>query len=439
MIAIDVPPLDAAARLAGRRGRVVLHSGRDDDGLGLATLVAAEPIASLEARGRTVIERDADGRVAREHDGDPLAAAETFASGRTVIGFFGYDLGRAIERLGPGPARGDDTPDLWLGAYAAVARWPACDAEGGASGAIDGDARAAARLADAIARGPGQAGAPPALGPLAADDGDADHCARVERILEYIRAGDVYQVNLARRLVAPVRRDGDALAIYLALDRVAPAPYGALIEADGVTIVSGSPERFLVRYGDRVETRPIKGTRPRGDDPARDRAAAAELGASAKDAAEHLMIVDLERNDLGRVALTGTVEVDRMAYVVALPQVHHLVSRIRARLRPGVGLAELLRATFPGGSITGAPKIRAMQIIDELEPARRGPYCGAIGRIDPDGGLELAIAIRIAVLAGGELRVHVGGGIVADSDPAAELAETEDKAAGWRAALARLQ
>ncbi|MCW5808551.1 MAG: anthranilate synthase component I family protein, partial [Deltaproteobacteria bacterium] len=271
----------------------------------------------------------------------------------------------------------------------------------------------------------------PSFGPLVADDDAAHHMARVERILDYLAAGDVYQVNLARRLVARIAAPGDALALYRALVAVAPAPYGALLEADGTTIVSGSPERYLSLAKNRLETRPIKGTAPRTP------TGAADLAASEKDAAEHLMIVDLERNDLGRIAETGTVRVDELGYVVELPGLYHKVSRVSAVPRAGVGYAELLRAMFPGGSITGAPKVRAMQIIAELEPARRGPYCGALGYFGP-GLLELAIAIRIGVVAASELRVHVGGGIVADSDPAAELAETETKAAGWVAALERL-
>ncbi|HVV83287.1 MAG TPA: chorismate-binding protein, partial [Kofleriaceae bacterium] len=256
----------------------------------------------------------------------------------------------------------------------------------------------------------------------------------------YIAAGDVYQVNLARRLVAPLARDGDALALYAALAAAAPAPFGALLETDGARLVSGSPERFLARAGRgaRVETRPIKGTRPRTGDAAADRARAADLASHPKDAAEHLMIVDLERNDLGRVARTGTVTVDRLGYIVELPALYHLVSTVSADLRDDVDWAALLRATFPGGSITGAPKIRALEIIDELEPARRGPYCGALGWMGQGGAFDLAIAIRVATLTPRELRLHVGGGIVADSDPAAELAETDDKAAGWRAALATL-
>jgi para-aminobenzoate synthetase component I len=458
-----VRPLAAAARLAGRRGRVVLHSARDDDGLGQATYVGADPIATLEVRGRQVIERDRRGGVVKEREGggDPLVAIEAFARAHgadlrmavptlvapAVIGYVGYEVGQAIEpsgrsststststsTSGRSSTRGDP-PDVWLGAYPAIAAWM-----GDAPGIVLGDTAEAAALEGALANGPDHAGPPPRFGPLVAEDADgAAHRARIARILEYIAAGDVYQVNLARRLVAPLVQAGDPLALYAALAEVAPAPFGALIEADEVTVVSGSPERFLTRRGQRIETRPIKGTRPRAADPAGDRAAAAELAGSAKDAAEHLMIVDLERNDLGRVAVTGSVEVERLAYLVELPQVHHLVSRIGATLRPNVGIAELLRATFPGGSITGAPKIRAMQIIDELEPVRRGPYCGAIGFFGGGGAIELAIAIRIAVITAGALHVHVGGGIVADSDPAAELAETEDKAAGWRAALARL-
>jgi para-aminobenzoate synthetase component I len=451
----ELDPMTAAARLAGRRGRAVLHSARDDDGLGAWSFVTAEPIASLEARGRDIVARGEGGAVIAAWQGDPVDAVERFcrehgadlraplatvADGTPrprVIGWLGYDLGRAAPSLAPSRRGPADPPDVWLGAYGAIAAW----APGAAAPELIGYERGArARLEAALARGPSQPSPPPRLGPLVADDDGAAHCARVARILEYIRAGDVYQVNLARRLVAAIRADGDALALYRALVAAAPAPFGALVEGDGARVLSGSPERFLSRApgGGRIETRPIKGTRPRTGDADRDRAAAADLAAAEKDGAEHLMIVDLERNDLGRVAVTGSVRVDALGYVVELPGLYHRVSRVSAELRPDVGLGDLLRATFPGGSITGAPKIRAMQIIDELEPVRRGPYCGALGYLGEAGAVELAIAIRIAVLAGGELRLHVGGGIVADSDPAAELAETEDKAAGWRAALATI-
>ncbi|CAN5918929.1 aminodeoxychorismate synthase component I [soil metagenome] len=442
---MTLSPLQGAARLADRRGRVLLHAGRDDDGLGRWSFATMEPQATLIARGRSLVVLGPDGRPVRRFTADPFEAAEAFLAehGCTftpstgaapcprVIGYFGYDLARVIEQLPGGPDVGADTPDLWLGAYGAVARWRGTDEHE----VVGEDPAACARLTAALATAP-RPSLPPSLGELIADDPPDHHIARVERIRDYLVAGDVYQVNLARRLVSRIHAPGDALAVYAALEQVAPAPYGALIEADGVTLISGSPERFLARIGDRIETRPIKGTARRT--PGTD-AGASELAASTKDAAEHLMIVDLERNDLGRIAETGSVIVDELGYVVELPALYHKVSRVSARPRPGVGYAELLRATFPGGSITGAPKVRAMQLIDELEPARRGPYCGALGYFGADGGFDLAIAIRIGVITSHELRVHVGGGIVADSDPAAELAETETKALGWMAAIEALR
>lgn len=436
---LSLSPVGAAARLANRRGRVLLHSARDDDGLGAWSFAAAEPSATLIARGHSLVRLDEHGRPARRFTGDPFEAAEAFLAehGCTlgprregppevrVIGYFGYDLARIVEQLPGGPALGNDVPDLWLGAYGAVARW-----RDGTDGAVVGPDRA--WLEAALDKGPRDLGLPPSFGPLVPDDDGDHHMARVERIRDYLAAGDVYQVNLARRHVARVHAPGDALSLYQALAAVAPAPYGALIEADGVTVVSGSPERFLASAGDRIETRPIKGTR------ARTPGAAAELAAADKDGAEHLMIVDLERNDLGRIAETGSVRVDELGYVVELPALYHKVSRVSAKPRAGLGYAALLRATFPGGSITGAPKVRAMELIDELEPARRGPYCGAFGYFGSGGAFDLAIAIRIGAIVGHELRVHVGGGIVADSSPAAELAETELKAKGWVEALARL-
>ncbi|HEU4612990.1 MAG TPA: anthranilate synthase component I family protein [Kofleriaceae bacterium] len=442
MSRLSLSPLAAAARLSGRRGRVLLHSARDDDGLGGWSFCAAEPSATLIARGHSLVRLDERGRPARRFTGDPFEAAEQFLAehGCTleprgdappearVIGFFSYDLARVIERLPGGPQLGQDTPDMWLAAYGAVARWPA--GRTGEGEVVGADRE---RLAAALAQGPTEPGLAPSFGPLVADDDGDHHMARVEKIRDYLAAGDVYQVNLARRHVARVIADGDALALYRALADVAPAPYGALIEADGITVISGSPERFLASAGDRIETRPIKGTRPRTP------GGAEELAAAAKDAAEHLMIVDLERNDLGRIAETGSVRVDELGYVVELPALYHKVSRVSAKPRAGLGYGGLLRATFPGGSITGAPKVRAMELIDELEPARRGPYCGAFGYFGSGGAFDLSIAIRIGVIRGHELRVHVGGGIVADSDPAAELAETELKAKGWTDALARLR
>lgn len=415
--------LEAAAKLAGRPGRVLLHSSRDDDGLGRSSFVASDPAQTIEARGRRVVVRDAAGRAVVDTHADPFDVLEELTATRTAIGYLGYDLGRTIEDLPSTAAADTSAPDMWFGLYDDVQRFASKG-----SGAFD--SRAVQRLLTPLKT--------PRFGELRADVERAEYEAAVERLLEYIRAGDVYQVNLARRLRAPILEDGDALGLYGALIAHSPCAYGALIEAPGVRVVSGSPERFLSRVGDRLETRPIKGTRRRTGDPVRDREIAAQLAADPKERAEHLMIVDLERNDLGRVARTGTVRVDGLGRVVELPTLFHMISTVSCELRPDVGVAAILRATFPGGSITGAPKVRAMEIIEELEPTRRGVYTGAIGRIGPGGAIDLSIAIRTAVLCDGALHLHVGGGIVADSTTEREYAETEDKAAAWRAAIKAL-
>ncbi len=405
-----VSPMEAARRLSGRPGRFLLHSGSDADGVGRWSFVGAEPSA-----------------VVRGTDpGDLFAAVSALASAPEpepeahspplprAVGYLAYDLA-----------------DSWFGRYDAVWRHDATTGLGAVVGARD----AAVRLYAALSI-PGVPPLPPRLGLLAPDDPAEIHLAAIERALAWIRAGDVYQVNLARRLSAPVLEPGDPLALYERIARVAPAPYGALIETGAGAVLSDSPELFLRRAaGGRLETRPIKGTRARGRDAAADAALAAELAADAKERAEHLMIVDLERNDLGRIAEIGSVTVDDFARVVSLPTVHHLVSTVSCAPRAAAGTAEILRATFPGGSITGAPKIRAMQIIAELEPRPRGVYTGALGWLGAGGALDLAIVIRTAVVAAGRLSLHVGGGIVADSAPARELEETEEKAAAWRTAL----
>ena len=257
----------------------------------------------------------------------------------------------------------------------------------------------------------------------------------VRRALRYIRAGDIYQVNLSQRFQAPYA--GDPFDLYLGLRTLSPSPFAAFLRFPEFAVLSSSPERFL-RYDPtdrRIETRPIKGTRPRGRDAESDRGLAAELAASAKDRAENLMIVDLERNDLGRVAEIGSVNVPEMFELETFANVHHLTSTVRARLQPESDIVDLLKSTFPGGSITGAPKIRAMEIIDELEPVARGVYTGAIGYIGFDGNTDLNIAIRTIVVKDSVAAFHVGGGIVADSDPTCEYEETLHKGAAMARAL----
>jgi para-aminobenzoate synthetase component 1 len=258
--------------------------------------------------------------------------------------------------------------------------------------------------------------------------------AAVRRVVEYIRGGDCYQVNLSQRLLAPFA--GSPLELYGRLRERNPAPFAGYFDFGDFAIASASPERFLkLTPAGEVETRPIKGTRPRGHTPEEDEANRNALLASAKDRAENVMIVDLLRNDLGRVCDYGSVEVSKLCELESYRTVHHLVSEVVGKLRPGMTAFDLLRAAFPGGSVTGAPKVRAMEIIAELEPTARGPYCGSLGYIGFDGSMDLNILIRTFTLGRGWAQFPVGGGIVADSDPAGEYEETLHKAAGLLSAL----
>lgn len=258
---------------------------------------------------------------------------------------------------------------------------------------------------------------------------------RVTRAQDYIASGDIYQVNLAQRFSVAWPEGRSSYAFYRALRQVSPAPYAAFLKLGDQEILSSSPEQFL-RLSDReVVTRPIKGTRPRHADPARDRLAAAELVSSAKEIAELVMITDLERNDLGQICEFGSVEVLELARLESFEQVFHLVSTVRGRLREEVDHISALEACFPGGSITGAPKRRAMEVIAELERSPRGAYTGAIGYFGANGESQFNIAIRTAVIAGGVMEYQVGAGIVADSEAGAEYEETLHKGKGLRKAL----
>jgi para-aminobenzoate synthetase component 1 len=250
-------------------------------------------------------------------------------------------------------------------------------------------------------------------------------CAYAQ-VQSYLQAGDCYQINLAQRFSA--KATGDAFSAYLQLRQLSPAPYSAFLNLPDVQILCASPERFLNVQNGTVETKPIKGTRPRSSDNATDQQLADELALHPKDRAENLMIVDLLRNDLSKSCIPGSVRVPKLFEVESYANVHHLVSTIQCRLDVDRDALDVLRDCFPGGSITGAPKHRAMQIIEQLEPNRRGVYCGAIGYIGFDGNMDTNIVIRTLVYSGGEIRCWAGGGIVADSEAAAEYQETLDKA-----------
>jgi len=362
-----------------------------------------------------------------------------FAGG--VVAAIAYETRHAVERRPKSRVEAADAPRLAAAVYDAALSYDHRRRRYQlASWHLDAPALAAVAeeildaAADAARRGDDPD--PPAAGErgtiTTAVDAES-YTAAVARAQAYIAAGDVYQVNLSQRFEA--RSPLSPLDVYGRLRAIQPVPFGGYVDLGGERLLSNSPELFLRRRGARVVTCPIKGTRPRGATPAVDRAHAAALLADPKERAEHVMIVDLERNDLGRVCRTGSIAVERLADCVAFGTVHHLVSTVSGRLAAGTTTADLLRAAFPSGSITGAPKIRAMEIIDELERGPRGFYTGAIGWIDAGGDCDLNVAIRTAVARAGSLTYHAGGGIVADSHPERERAEVYLKAEAFFRAL----
>ncbi|WP_439470855.1 anthranilate synthase component I family protein [Brevundimonas sp.] len=409
-------PLAAAAGLRHRDGALALLS--DGGPLGRWSFVAADP-------DRVIIE-PVEAGLDRLRDPD-------FTDG--VVGLFAYDAG-ARPATGPRPPI---WPDLMLARYPAMLAFDHQTRQAFAIGrGLDPAAAAAAAdiAADWLAATVDPVTPPPPADSLDPEAPPTAYEAAVADVVARIASGELFQANIARAWTGDLHAGADPFDVLLRLAGRASA-YGAFWRLGDRAIVSNSPELFLTLDGDRIETRPIKGTRPRDPDPARDAALAAELQASAKDRAENLMIVDLMRNDLARAAAPGSVAVERLFKVEPLPTVHHLVSTVTARAAPGVGPAELLEATFPPGSITGAPKHQAMKVIAAHEPPR-GVWCGSLFHI-ADGRLTASVLIRTAAFEReGErwrFRTLAGAGIVADSDPAAELAETEAKIRALREAL----
>ena len=387
----------------------------------------------------------------------PVEAPELGRFWGGAVGFFGYDVARLIERLPVPPSRALDVPDALLvltrvlviidnllGQARVVAAVPV--AAGSAPGTLrDLFAEADEEVRQVIARLQ-QSQPLPAL-TIAADARPAtgrsnyrreQFITDVERIRAYIRAGDCFQALLSRRIDVP--HDFDAAALYRALRALNPSPYMYHLAFDGVELVGSSPE-LLVRVADgHVTVRPIAGTRPRGGSALEDQRLAAELASDEKERAEHVMLVDLGRNDVGRVARYGSVRVTELMGVERYSHVFHLVSQVEGALRDGVSALDVFAATFPAGTMTGAPKVRAMEIIDELEPDRRGPYAGAVGYIAAGNrAMDLAITIRTCVIAGGTASVQAGAGIVADSVPEREWEETESKARALLTAIGRIR
>ncbi|MFQ1634234.1 aminodeoxychorismate synthase component I [Aeromonas veronii] len=402
-------------------------------------IITADPLATLETRGQ-VTTLTWHGK-SSEHSEDPLALlAHTqqqllgelalcathlpFIGG--ALGLFGYDLGRRFERLPMQAAADIALPDMAVGIYdwallrnVATGDWQLVHwgDEAGLANRLTWLEQQQAKPAPAFAL----------QGTWQSNMSRAEYGEKFARIQAYLAAGDCYQINLTQRFSAPYQ--GDEWQAYCLLATANKAPFSAFIRLPESALLSLSPERFLLLDGRHIETKPIKGTRPRHPDPATDRQVARELAQADKDRSENLMIVDLLRNDIGRVSRPGSVSVPHLFAVESFPAVHHLVSTIHGELDERWQGVDLLRACFPGGSITGAPKIRAMEIIEELEPQRRNAYCGSIGYLSQHGRMDTSICIRTLIAEAGRLHCWAGGGIIADSDADSEYQETYDKVA----------
>jgi para-aminobenzoate synthetase component 1 len=471
-------PLRCCELLDGLPYRLFLDSAAGGARLGRYSFLTADPAAVVRSKGAHAECLDLTGGTARvaaadaldalralvtPHATEPVPGLPPFQGG--AAGYLAYDWGRVLERL-PAP-RFDDLalPDGVFGVYDWVLAWDhdASSAWLISTGLPETAPKSRARRASSRAAAVrerlrteppprpivsrpvethGVAPSYPVEGgwwdPHVTLRSSFTHDGYVEavaRVREYILAGDVFQANLSQRFEAPFAEP--PWAFYRRLRARNAAPFAAFLDFPDVVVLSASPERFLrVDAGGHVETRPIKGTRPRGLGPEHDAALGAALTESAKDQAENLMIVDLMRNDLSRVCAPGTVRVPELFALERYATVHHLVSTVVGDLAAGMDALDLLRAAFPGGSITGAPKVRAMEIISELEPSARGVYCGAIGYWSVNGQLDSSIGIRTAVALAGRIYFSAGGGIVADSDPEQEYRETLDKARGLIDALA---
>jgi para-aminobenzoate synthetase component 1 len=453
--AIWVEPLDALEAVRTADHPALLLSGLEDHAASRYSILAWSPLAEVTLRAACAsIVRHESGRAREERldcqdpfallrrllpmDDEPRGSGLPFTGG--AIGWLGYGLRRGIERLPSAPPDPLDQPDAWLAVYDAAlvfdharrtvfkvtapASLPRVQAEARA-GERGADLERALRQARRPGRPPVAGGAPARVEARPATSRD-DYLACVRRVLDLIAAGDLYQVNLSHRIsCAP----GPApIDLFLTLMRRNPAPFAAYLDSGDLQIVCASPERFVALRDGVAVSSPIKGTRPRGATPEADERLARELLLSAKDRAENVMIADLVRNDLGRVCAPGSVRAETLCGLESFATVHHLVSTISGRMRHDRDRLDLLRALFPGGSMTGAPKIRAMEVIAELEGEERGVYSGSIGYLSRDGGLDFNIVIRTIVCGGGRADLRVGGGIVADSDPEDEYRETLDKA-----------
>jgi anthranilate synthase component 1 len=444
---LDVPPGVLRQLAASKPQRYpVLFDSAADGPLSCTSVLVASPTGALWVDGHGRLR--AEGTAPRETTGSFLSALERWvatdraAEPRADLAFcggwavyLGYEVAAEIEPRLVLPRARDSlewqafalrvpcalTHDKLSGRVHAVAEEGAVEA----LAAIESDAHELAR-----AGGCRPAMLPPLAVAAVAEEEPAAYLERVRRGKEYIRAGDIYQTNLSRRWRVKLHAAPDVGLLYERLRAANPAPFAALVQWRGGTVLSSSPERLVRVAGRRIETRPIAGTRPRSRRPGEDALEAAALAAHPKERAEHIMLIDLERNDLGRVCAAGTVRVEELMSIESYAHVHHIVSNVSGTLRPDVTLIDALRAVFPGGTITGCPKYRCMQIIAQLEGEGRGAYTGSLGLVGRDGRMDFNILIRTMTLAGRMLELRAGAGIVADSDPERELEECRAKARG---------
>ncbi|MFB6134815.1 MAG: aminodeoxychorismate synthase, component I [Halanaeroarchaeum sp.] len=431
-------PFRAYRRARDGEGCVYLETGGGQSGWGY---FGVEPLEVVEVRP------DGGERSTLDALSERLGREQLTRGGCSVpfpcgaIGWLSYDVARELEDIPEATTNDRDFPRLQLGVYDRLAAWRephegavdlricACPRVDDPEAAYQRGRDRAVELAELARDGDPTVGQPPTEAGRATFESDCGREAfreRVRVVKDYIREGDTFQANVSHRLRAPAAVH--PVEAFDALRDVNPAPYAGLLEFPGVDLVSASPELLLRVEGDRVETEPIAGTRPRGDTRAEDEALAADLTADEKERAEHAMLVDLERNDLGKVSAYGTVDVPEYRRVDRYSEVMHLVSTVEGRLREDRGVADAIAAVFPGGTITGAPKPRTMEIIEEVEATRRGPYTGSVGVFGFDGRATLNIVIRTLVRHGAEYGLRVGAGIVHDSVPDAEYDETLDKA-----------
>lgn len=433
-------PAHYFTRLRQAPGAILLDSARPGAERGRFDLLSAWPLQHLQAQpredGRAYLQRLREALAQLGHAQLPGGIELPFAGG--LIGYLSYDFGRRLEQL-PSLASDDlGLPDAQLGLYA----WALISDHTLATTQLvfhpslaNSERQRLVQLFEAPNAVEG--GDFRLLAPMRGDLQPAQYRSAFDRVQQYIQAGDCYQINLTQRFRAPCQ--GDPWRAYQALRKACPTPFSGYQQlADGSALLSFSPERFIQVSQGQVETRPIKGTRPRASDPQEDARNAAELQASPKDRSENLMIVDLLRNDLGRTCEIGSVKVPELFSLESYPNVHHLVSSITGRLAAGKDALDLIGDSFPGGSITGAPKIRAMQIIDELEPTRRALYCGSLLYVDVRGEMDSSIAIRSLLVKDGQVSCWGGGAVVADSDWEAEYEESIAKVRVLMETLQRL-